>query len=74
MSGADDSYEEIRRLQAEVRKAHQDLELFASVLAHDLKEPLRARTLALPAISRIGIACPSRLLKLLAVLRLGVLA
>jgi light-regulated signal transduction histidine kinase (bacteriophytochrome) len=42
MSCADDSYEEIRRLQAEVRKAHKDLELFARVLAHDLKEPLRA--------------------------------
>ncbi len=54
MSGADDSYEEIRRLQAEVRKAHQDLELFASVLAHDLKEPLRAITTFTQLITQPG--------------------
>ena len=41
MPTPDESYDEIRRLKGEVRKARQDLELFARVLAHDLKEPLR---------------------------------
>jgi light-regulated signal transduction histidine kinase (bacteriophytochrome) len=41
MPTPEDSYDEIRRLEGEVRKARRDLELFARVLAHDLKEPLR---------------------------------